>query len=201
MRVPGSASLISFAARTPPPAGMSKSSSTTSGRRSATASIASSGVLGLADELEAGGALGERAEREPDRRVVVGDDDADRRRRVGRRPEHVHAVAPGRLGLVERLVGLLEQLVGRARDRRARDAGADGDDAAVGMRELQRLDRRAQPLGRVRRGVQRLLGQQDEELLAAVAVDRVADADRGSAAPPATARSTSSPATWPAPSL
>ena len=88
------------------------------------------------------------------------------------------AVAAAGLGAVERLVGELEQLAGCATLVGKRGhAGADGDHAARGMGQGQRLDRGPQPLGGERGGLDRLLGQQHQEFLAAVAVEGVAGAD------------------------
>jgi HPt (histidine-containing phosphotransfer) domain-containing protein len=58
------------------------------------------------------------------------------------------------------------------------DADADRHDAALRMRDGEPLDDRAHALAGERRGLERLLGQQHEELLAAVPVHGVAPAHR-----------------------
>ena len=90
----------------------------------------------------------------------------------------LHAVAPAALRRAEGGVGRADEVVDAVGPLGgARDPDADGHDAAGGVRERERLDDAAQALGGERGRLERLLGQQDEELLAAVAVDRVAAAD------------------------
>src|SRR5262249_11132413 len=112
--------------------------------------------------------------------VVVGDHQADRVVALRLGAEELDAVAARRLRGVQRGVGLADERVGGlAAPGWAGHADADRHEPALGMRNRKVLDDAAQARGGERGGVERLLGEEDEELLAAVAVDGVAAAHRG----------------------
>jgi hypothetical protein len=72
--------------------------------------------------------------------------------------------------MADELLGVVGPLGGTG------DADADGHEPAVRVRHAEALDGRAHAVAGERRRFERLLRQQDEELLAAVAVDGVAAA-------------------------
>ena len=99
---------------------------------------------------------------------------------VHRRREHLIRVAARVLGAIHRVVGVRQQRLGRvAVARKKRDADAGGDEQLRPF-DLQRQRDRVEHLLRdLRRGVGRLqIGQQDGELVAAHARDRVLLAQR-----------------------
>ena len=93
-----------------------------------------------------------------------------------------HGVAAAALGGVEAGVGGLDQLLGLLAEPRRQRGDADADrhlaERRVGVRDAQLLDRAAQPLGDLERLVGVGAGQQQRELLAAVARRQVVDAGR-----------------------
>jgi len=80
------------------------------------------------------------------------------------------AVAAGALGLAERLVGALQELLDGIAFAKRGDASRKGDtEARRGRVPVSRFDRGADALGRLARRLGRRAGGDQEELLAAMA--------------------------------
>src|SRR5690606_40990303 len=94
------------------------------------------------------------------------------------------AVAPGRLARVQRGVGAFEQAGHRfARDQLGHADAERGGDAGIGHRQGPAADRHAHALGDPQRRLRVMAGQHHQELVAAVAAERIAAAQLVAPAP------------------
>ena len=181
MRASGSRRRISVAARVPPPPRHVEVEHDDLRAAQARELDRLVGVGRRADELDAGLVLGDEADEAGHQRVVVGHQDADRRRLGG-------------ASVADRSTRLRPPSLARYSARSARSMSASAVSPGTAgpatptltvtcAAGRMRASRAPRPLARSRspalgRGVERLLGQQHEELLAAEAVQRVAAAHR-----------------------